>query len=138
MDCMWLNRWSEFVNTDSLELPGPISSADLLDGNNNPIAGLKPKIDYRALPAVAFFILKQLHGSDGSPDLPRYSLDIYKPPVPIDRLVNIQMTAVVRKHWSQLLIALLCLPKLASVDCISCSVQPFCLCLPTMGFLRPV
>eukprot|EP01039_Chlorochromonas_danica_P006480 gene6480-7145_t len=94
VDTMWLNAWSEFVNTEEGDPPGPISSKDLLNEEGNPIAGLIAKMDYRALPAISYFILKQLHGSDGSPDIPRYSVDIYKPAVPLHRLVSIQMTAV--------------------------------------------
>lgn len=95
VDTMWLNAWSEFVNTEEGDPPGPISSKDLLNEEGNPIPGLVAKMDYRALPAISYFILKQLHGSDGSPDIPRYSVDIYKPAVPLHRLVSIQMTAVV-------------------------------------------
>jgi hypothetical protein len=97
IDCTWLNAWLAFIHTEEGELPGPISSKDLLDEKGNPLKDLKAKVDYRGLSPTAYFILKTLHGSDGSPDLPRYHIDIYKPPVPIERLVTIQMNAVVSR-----------------------------------------
>ncbi|RYG93385.1 hypothetical protein EON65_59015, partial [archaeon] len=95
VDCVWLNAWSEYVNTEDGDPPGPMSTKDLLDTKNNPLPDLKARIDYRGLSPTAYFILKQLHGADKSPDIPRYTIDIYKPAVPVERLVGIQMRAVV-------------------------------------------
>jgi hypothetical protein len=72
IDCVWLNAWSTFVNTEDGDPPGPLSSKDLLDKHGVPLAGLKACVDYRGVSAVVYFILKQLHGSDGSPDITRY------------------------------------------------------------------
>ncbi len=76
------------------ELPGPISSKELVDENGIPlIADLQVSRDYRGVPAVSYFCFVELYGKDNSPDIPRYQVDIYKPVVPVARLVNIQFKA---------------------------------------------
>lgn len=126
IDASWLNRWSEFVNDpDNEDPPGPMSTKDLLcdaatlnasssssaagdqphvkpvftkgPGLKVPIPGLQPRIDYRAVPPMVYFILVELYGRDSAPDICRYSVDIYKPEVPVDRLVNIKLKAVVSR-----------------------------------------
>ena len=78
---------------DDVEEPGVLSTAELLDEKGKPLAGLTAKIDYRGVPSTSYFCFKELYGSDKSPDLPRYVVDIYKPSVGLDRLVPIQMKA---------------------------------------------
>eukprot|EP01038_Epipyxis_sp_PR26KG_P008633 gene8633-11668_t len=93
MDSCWLNKWSAFVsNPDEDESPGVISSADLLV-NGQPRPGLKPKIDYRGVPPLVYYIFVELYGKDSSPEICRYVIDIYKLPVPIERLVDITLRA---------------------------------------------
>ena len=48
MDTRWLNAWSEFVEKrEDAALPGPISTAELVDSQGNPLPDLKASIDYR-------------------------------------------------------------------------------------------
>ncbi len=76
------------------ELPGPVSSKNLVDENGKPlIDDLKAARDYRGVPATSYYIFIELYGKDTSPDIPRYQVDIYKPEVPVGRLVNIQFRA---------------------------------------------
>ncbi len=76
------------------EPPGPLSTADLVDENGSPlIPDLEQGKDYRGVPAISYFCFVELYGKDGSPDIPRYQVDIYKPAVPVGRLVNIQFRA---------------------------------------------
>jgi hypothetical protein len=117
IDANWLNTWSEFVNDpDGSDPPGVLSTKDLLcdppvktDSALStstglvgrikvPLPGLQARIDYRAVPPLVYFLLIELYGRDSSPDICRYSVDIYKPEVPIDRLVNIKLKAVVRNN----------------------------------------
>lgn len=93
MDTKWLNNWSAFVNDVQQEPPGPMSTAELLDSEGNAIKGLLAKIDYRAVPPIVYFIFLELYGKDSSPEICRYVIDIYKHPVPIDKLVKIRMHA---------------------------------------------
>lgn len=59
------------------------------------LPGLRPKIDYRAVPPVVFYLFVELHGKDNSPELCRYVIDIYKYAIPVEDLINIQYTAMV-------------------------------------------
>ncbi len=95
MDSKWLNQWSAFVNKDDEEPPGVVSSEDLLDVAGEPLQGLKPRIDYRGVTPMVYHILSRLYGRDHSPDLCRYTIDIYEPPVPPDRIVKASYRAVV-------------------------------------------
>mmetsp|Transcript_8705 Transcript_8705/g.12969 ORF Transcript_8705/g.12969 Transcript_8705/m.12969 type:complete len:369 (+) Transcript_8705:45-1151(+) len=117
MDCKWLNAWSEFVLTSTTkestendhtdeeisidetgpDPPGPISTKDLLgpDGKT-PLPDLKSKIDYRGVLPVVYFIFLELYGKDSSPEICRYLVDIYKAPVPDEKLVHIKLTAMPR------------------------------------------
>lgn len=99
MDAKWLNAWSTFVKgPDDADPPGLISNSELLDEAGNPLPGLRSKIDYRGVAPIAYYVLVQLHGRDKSPTICRYTVDIYKPAVPDERLVNMKMTAVVSPH----------------------------------------
>lgn len=93
VDSVWLNSWSEFVNTTETEIPKSISTKDLLDETGKPLPNLRPRIDYRGVSSLVFFIFLNLYGHDGSPHICRYEIDIYKHPVPIERLVDIQFIA---------------------------------------------
>ncbi len=76
------------------EPPGPISSKNLVTQDGKPImADLKAKRDYRGVPAITYWVFVELYGKDKSPDIPRYEVDIYKPEVPVGRLVDIQFKA---------------------------------------------
>ena len=96
IDSKWLNAWSSFVNDpDEDEPPGPLSTSQLLDDNKVPLEGLHTPIDYRAVTPMIYHIFLELYGSDGSPELPRYLIDIYKLPVPIDKVTKIKTKALV-------------------------------------------
>ena len=98
-------------DTDDVEEPGVLSTGELVNEKGKPLDGLEAKIDYRGVPSISYFCFKELYGKDNSfPDLPRYVVDIYKPGVPVDRLVPIQMKAqqeakslvgAIRPRWMQ-------------------------------------
>ena len=120
IDSDWLNKWSSFVNGDENEdSPGMMSSkgkktpcnsrasapnyimqlrcpipslTELLDGKFNPLPNLCAVRDYRAVPPIVYFIFLELYGKDSSPEICRYQIDIYKAPVTIAKMVNIQLT----------------------------------------------
>ena len=94
MDSAWLNKWASFTRDASdTSLPGPISSAALLDKDNKPLPGLRARIDYRGVLPIVYFIFVRLYGKDKSPELPRYSVDIYSPQVEISFLAKAQALA---------------------------------------------
>jgi hypothetical protein len=99
MDSDWLNAWSAFVSSTEEEnednIPGPVSSRKLHDENGKILPNLKARIDYRGVPPLVFYILVKLHGKDQSPELPRYSIDIYGPPVDVAHLAKVQYLAQV-------------------------------------------
>ena len=75
--------------------PGPLSSVNLVDEHGKPIIpNLQVKKDYRGVPAITYWVFVELYGKDDTPALPRYEVDIYKPEVPVGRLVNIQFKAI--------------------------------------------
>lgn len=94
---------SELRNSDKeIEpaLPGPISTKDLLsEDGKTPLPNLTAKVDYRGVPSMVYCIFVELYGKDSSPDICRYLVDIYKAPVPDDKLVKIKLNAVVRTRW---------------------------------------
>ena len=48
---------------------------------------LEAKVDYRCVPPLVYFVLREIYGSDGSPEICRYIVDIYSKPVSdIDRV----------------------------------------------------
>lgn len=71
---------------------------ELLDEQNDPLVNLMPVRDYRGVPPIVYFIFLELYGKDSSPELCRYQIDIYKPPVSVAKLVNIQLTGRVSEH----------------------------------------
>jgi uncharacterized membrane protein YgcG len=88
IDSKWLNQWAAFCNSEDEEPPYHISSKELLDEKGEPLPGLKAKIDYRGVVPMVFFILVELHGRDNSPEIMRYKVDIYAPPLTIDRIIK--------------------------------------------------
>jgi hypothetical protein len=60
------------------------------------LPGLKASLDYRAVTPAVYHIFIELYGRDSSPTLCRNTIDIYAPPVPIERLINIQYHAMVK------------------------------------------
>jgi len=110
MDVEWLYRWADFIagNIDISDV-GRISTARLLDPETKePVQGLEPKINYRGIPQLAYYILKELHGKDSTPELCRYTLDIYQKPVPPEVLARIRPPSInkarvlvhgIRKKW---------------------------------------
>ena len=70
---------------------------ELLDAQENPLLNLMPIRDYRGVPPIVYFIFLELYGKDSSPELCRYQIDIYKSPVSVAKLVNIQLTG--RVSW---------------------------------------
>lgn len=109
MDAQWLNAWAAFASSvdregkrkedtelevgEGISPPGPVTSKDLLDGEGKPLAGLRSRIDYRGVPPIVFFIFCELYGRDQSPELCRYTVDIYQRALPVERLVDIQYKA---------------------------------------------
>jgi hypothetical protein len=77
-------------------------------GMKVPLPNLQPRIDYRAVPPMVYFILIELYGRDSAPDICRYSVDIYKPEVPVERLVNIKLKAVVRSPRNSCIVVVIC------------------------------
>jgi hypothetical protein len=78
MDTKWLNAWAEFVEGDATTPePGPISTKDLLDENEKPLSYLVAKIDYRAICPMVYYIFKEFHDSDESPEICRYKCDVH-------------------------------------------------------------
>jgi hypothetical protein len=102
IDCRWLNEWHAFVKGGiDEERPGPLSTRDLLDEKTKlPLPKLKKLIDYRAVTPMAYACFVELYGKDRSPELCRYEIDIYKPEIPLDRIVNIKRTVVVSETYS--------------------------------------
>lgn len=101
IDSDWLNAWAAFVNGDENEdPPGPMSTKQLLDENKNPLPNLQAIRDYRGVSAIVYFIFLELYGKDDSPEIARYVIDIYKVPVSVAKMVNIQVTARV-SIWLQ-------------------------------------
>ncbi len=97
IDANWLNAWSRYVNGDPDEpAPGPLTTKDLLDENGNPLPRLTAKVDYRGVSPLVYYIFVELHGKDTNyPDVCRYTIDIYKPAVPVEKIVNISYRAIV-------------------------------------------
>lgn len=99
IDSVWLNSWAEFVRApedDDCGPPGPMSTKNLLDESGSPIKGLVAKVDFRAVCPLIYFIFVNLYTKDKSPDICRYTPDIYLPPVAPEKLVNIYMAAEVQ------------------------------------------
>ena len=81
-------------------LPGPISTRDLLSADGKtPLPNLTAKVDYRGVPSMVYCIFVELYGKDSSPEICRYLVDIYKAPVPEDKLVKIKLNAVVGGYY---------------------------------------
>jgi hypothetical protein len=99
VDSDWLNAWSAFVNGTAIEdPPGPLSTKELLDDKGNPAPNLKAIRDYRGVPPIVYFIFLELYGKDDSPEIARYEIDIYKSPVTVAKMVNIQVTGRVSQR----------------------------------------
>ena len=79
VDTRWLNRWTAFI--EGGELPGPMTTKDLVDGQGRPLSKLQTKIDYRGVCPMVYFTLKEWHLKDESPEITRYECDIHSPPV---------------------------------------------------------
>lgn len=77
MDTKWLNRWADFVENEISDEPGLISTYEMLDIDMKPIEFLKPRIDYRGVCPMVYYILREFHGKDDSPELCRYTVDIH-------------------------------------------------------------
>jgi len=79
--------------------PGPVSSARLIEPGLAPtsapvvLRNLQPVVDYRGVPSFVYFTFVELHGKDSSPELARYHVDIYKPQLPIERVIPIRYRA---------------------------------------------
>ncbi|KAA6373170.1 MAG: hypothetical protein EZS28_031304 [Streblomastix strix] len=75
LDQKWINRWKNFTQTDSLELPGPITNQNLLKPDGiNPISGLTHK-NYRGINKELWYFLVKIYG--GGPEIQRKTVDIY-------------------------------------------------------------
>lgn len=57
MDCDWLNKWSNFVQSEDEDTPpGAVSTLSLLDDDKKPLQGLKSRIDYRGVTPIVYFV----------------------------------------------------------------------------------
>ena len=95
IDSNWLNAWSAFVNGDENEdNPGPLSTKGLLDAKGAPLPDLQAIRDYRGVPPVVYYMFVELYGKEdaSTPEIARYLIDIYKSPVTVAKMVNIQVT----------------------------------------------
>ena len=111
MDAQWVARWMEYTKPGLLSeeeqeamaelppAPGPVSSRRLLEtdvaptSGGVPLSGLHSVTDYRGVPSLVYFAFVELHGKDASPEIARYAVDIYRPAVPIERLMPIRFRA---------------------------------------------
>lgn len=91
MDSNWLNSWAAFTSSEECGPPGKVSSAGLLDENNKPLSGLTSRCDYRGVPPLVYYIFVTLYGRDSSPNICRYTIDIYQPEVPMEHIINMQL-----------------------------------------------
>jgi hypothetical protein len=90
VDTNWLNKWAVFIEGGSL--PGPISTKDLLsEGGISPLPKLQSKIDYRVVCPTVYFLLKEWHGKDLSPEVTRYECDIYSRNVSESDLIHVNV-----------------------------------------------
>jgi hypothetical protein len=98
MDTQWLAEWTCFVEGKQEYLPPPISTWALLasrvpdkkSGKEVLREELEVKLDYRGVPPMVYFVLRELYGQDDSPMLCRFLLDIYAPAVPAVERMRIQ------------------------------------------------
>ena len=96
MDAEWLYRWADWIaGKIDIEEVGRISTENLIDPETRePLYGLEAKINYRGVPQLVYYILKELHGKDRTPEFCRYTVDIYQPPVPPERLAKFRPHAI--------------------------------------------
>ena len=73
-----------------------------------PLQGLEAKLNYRGVPQLVYYILKELHGKDRTPEFCRYTVDIYQQAVPPEKLAKMRPGAInkarvlvhnIRKQW---------------------------------------
>ena len=96
MDVEWLYRWADWIagKVDIYEV-GRISTENLIDPETRePLYGLEAKINYRGVPQLVYYILKELHGKDRTPEFCRYNVDIYQPAVPPEKLAKFRPHAI--------------------------------------------
>lgn len=110
MESEWLYRWADFIagKIDIAEV-GRITTENLIDPETRePIYGLEAKLNYRGVPQLVYYILKELHGKDSTPELCRYTVDIYQPPLPPEALAKIRPPCInqarilvhkIRQQW---------------------------------------
>lgn len=96
MDAEWLYRWADWIaGKVDIEEVGRISTENLIDPETRePLYGLEAKINYRGVPQLVYYILKELHGKDRTPEFCRYTVDIYQPPVPPEKLAKFRPHAI--------------------------------------------
>lgn len=59
-----------------------------------PLPGLRAKIDYRGVTPMVFHCFAELYGRDSSPELCRYTVDIYAKALTPERMVKASRAAV--------------------------------------------
>ena len=85
VDRLWADRWARWLSGACDEPPGAITNRVLyVDGARPPRlrAGLQPRVHFRALNPMCWFLAVELYGRDASPEICRYSLDADAPEVP--------------------------------------------------------
>ncbi|KAJ8603723.1 hypothetical protein CTAYLR_000222 [Chrysophaeum taylorii] len=82
----WLETWGRWLSGE--ELPGAIDNRDLfLDPATNELKrNLRARDQYRAVNPMVWYIMVELYGHDGTPEICRYIVDAYSAPVEGQRL----------------------------------------------------
>ena len=92
LDTKWLNKWSAFVEQEEAPEPGPISTYELFQEDKKILLPyILPKMDYRAVCPMVYYVLKEFHGKDDSPEIARYECNIFGVPVQAKDLIKAQM-----------------------------------------------
>jgi len=76
----WLNEWTAYVAGEGPR-PGVVRNHELLEVDNTPRPGLIKVRDYRAVNCKVYGLYAELYGTDCTPAVCRYQVDLYSPPV---------------------------------------------------------
>jgi len=104
IDSTWLQSWAMYISGKSDEEPGIItnhklhrpSAVNSTFSDDTLRLGLKPTVDYRAVTPVVWYSYVTLYGKDSTPEICRYVVDIYSPPVSITKHADISLSASMR------------------------------------------
>uniref|UniRef100_A0A7R9U3S0 DUSP domain-containing protein n=1 Tax=Pinguiococcus pyrenoidosus TaxID=172671 RepID=A0A7R9U3S0_9STRA len=76
----WLQEWSAYVAGEGPR-PGVVRNHELLELDNSPKPGLVKVRDYRAVNCRVYALYAELYGTDCTPAVCRYEVDLYAPSV---------------------------------------------------------